>query len=331
MAETQSWARDEIDTKIIGLLFENARRNFAEIGKELGISKNAVWSRYRKMKYEGVITGATVQINFKRLGYDAVGTLLLDVEPSQLEQDSKYIEANVPEVFGPFLSASRYSLRAVVALKTISELGKIKDDLRRKLCIEEISSSIWTDVWFIPENLTLLPIQPVDANKKSVDNRVFDADEIDLHLISALAKDSRLSFRTMAEQLGVSIDTVARRCQKLNEESVIMSRIQVNPFKIGYSALANFYLRILPQYEVDTIIREIFPTPDVFYLMKCNGDFNICAMLMVKNVQDMLETGDRITRIPGVKRLETVPGPLTEKWPLPRTYTSTFARDTAAT
>jgi DNA-binding Lrp family transcriptional regulator len=323
----QSWAGDKIDTKIIGLLFEDARRSLAEIGREVGISKNAVWNRYRKMINAGIITGATVQVNYKRLGYDAVGTLLLDVEPTRLEHVSEYIKAKVPDAFGPFLSASRYNLRAVVPLKAISELGKIKDELTRKLAIEEIGSSLWTDVWFTPENLSLIPVRPIEAkNKKSDGDSVFDADEIDLHIIRELTEDRRISFRAIAKQLGISVDTVARRYQKLKEENIIISRIQINPTKIGYSALAIFYLRIMPQYDVNAVISVIFPTPDVFYIMKCTGDFNVGVMLMVKSIQDMLNTGDRITRIAGVKRIETVVSTVTEKWPLPRTYTSTFGR-----
>lgn len=132
MMSVQSCVRDKIDMKIISLLMEDSRRNFAEIGKEVGISKNAAWSRYKKMAEAGIIVGATAQINYKKLGHDAVGTLLLDVEPSQLEQVNNYIKHRVPDVFGSFLSASRYNLRAVVTLKTLSEAREYKRKAQKK-------------------------------------------------------------------------------------------------------------------------------------------------------------------------------------------------------
>jgi Lrp/AsnC family leucine-responsive transcriptional regulator len=325
---SQSLKRDKIDLKIVGLLFEDARRNFSEIGNEVGLSKNAVWSRFKKMTKSGIITGATVQINYKKLGYDAVGTLLMDVEPSQIEQVSKYIKTKIPDVFGPFPSASRYNLRAVVTLKTISELGSIKEDLRRKLAVTEINSSLWTDVWFTPENLSLIPIRPVEfMNKKSTENSTFDADEIDLQIIRELAKDCRISFRTIAKQLEISIDTVARRYEKLKENGIIVPRIQIDPTKIGYSAIAHFYLRVLPKYEVNAIISKIISTPDLFYVMKCTGDYNVGLMFMVKCIEDMLRAGDCLTNIEGIKRIETVTNTISGKWPLPRTYTSTLGRE----
>ena len=328
----QPCAKDEIDKKIIGLLFENSRENFAEIAKQTGISKNAAWTRYKKMIKTGIITGATIQINYKKLGYDAVGTLLMNVESSNIERVSNYFKTKLPNAFGPFTSASRHNLRAVVTLKTISELGNIKEELGKKLHLTEIGSSLWTDIWFTPENLSLIPIQPTEPlNKKMTDNGVFDADEIDLHIIRELSRDSRTSFRAIAKQLGITVDTTARRYKKLTKEGVIVSRIQVDPIRLGYSALVMFYVRIIPQNDVDDFIRAIFATPDVFYIMKCTGDFNIGVMLMVKDMQDVLRVGEVITRIEGTKIMETVVTKITEKWPLPQTYTSTFSRELVAT
>ena len=328
MTAAELLARDKTNIKIIGLLLDNARRTFSEIGKEVGISKNAVWNRYKEMTQAALITGATVQINYKKLGYDAVGTLLLDVDMQHIEQASKYIKAMVPDVFGPFSSASRYNLRAVVTLKNVSELGKIKDELQKKLATSEISSSLWTDIWFTPENLSLVPVQPiVISDKKTSNNRIFDADKLDFDIIKELAEDSRKSFRYMAKKMDVSVDTVSRRYEKLTEEGIIASRIQFDPRKIGYSGFAQFYLRIMPKYDVDAVISEIFPIPDVFYIMKCKGDYNISAMLMVKSIQDMVSTGDFIAGIKGIKRTETVASEITAKWPLPRTYASTLVRN----
>lgn len=330
MVQSQRGTKNEIDLKIIGFLLEDARRTFAEIGKELGISKNAVWSHYENMTIKGIINGATIQINYKKLGYDAVGIFLMDVDPPQIEQVSNYVKARLPDAFGPFLSASRYNLRAVVPLKTVNELGKIKEELRKKAGITELDSAIWTDIWLTPENLSLIPNRATELlNKKSTDNSIFDADEIDTHIINELANDSRMSFTVLAKQLGISVDTVARRYEKLREEGVIVSRIQIDPMKIGYYALAHFQLRTAPDQDVDAIIREIFPIPDVFYIMKCCGDTNIGVVLMVKSIQDMLRKGEYITGIRGLRRRETVVTALTEKWPIPRTYTSTLSRNLA--
>ena len=313
-------------------MFEDSRRNFAEIGEEVGISGNAVWSRYLKMKRAGAITGATVQVNYKKLGYDALGTLLLDIELSQLEKLNKYVRAQIPDAFGPVLAATKYNAILVMPIRNISELGKIKEDLSRKITVAEINSSLWTDVWFVPENLTLIPVRPVRTyGPESAGSSVFHADETDLTLIEAFAKDSRTSFRALARQLDVSIDTVARRYRRLMKENVIVPRITIDPKKIGYSALAHSYLKITAKHNMDAILNEILQCSDVFYVMRFRGDNSVGAMFMVKNIQDMFEKEEHIARIEGVKRIETVVSQVTEKWPLPRTYTSVVGRNIIAT
>ena len=89
MTNAESPIIDETDKKIIGLLFEDARMHLSKIGKAVGLSKNAVWTRYENMCKKGVITGSTVQINYKKLGYDAVAQLLLSVDPSKVEGGHK--------------------------------------------------------------------------------------------------------------------------------------------------------------------------------------------------------------------------------------------------
>jgi DNA-binding Lrp family transcriptional regulator len=319
---------DDVDTKIIGYLLENARKSFVEIGKEIGVSKNVVWSRYQRMVGAGIITGATVQINYKRLGYDCVSSLLLDVDQSKIEQVSNYLKARVPDIFGPYPRASKYNLVAVLTLKTMSELGILKEELRRKLAIEEINSSLWTDVWFTPENLTLIPVRPIKSPiRQLITNGMFDADETDLKIIRELTKDSRISFRTLAKQSGLSTDTIARRYYRLIKNSIIVARIQIDPAKIGYQATAHFFLRFLPNQDPDTIINQIIKIPDVFYIMKCTGEYNLGVMMMAKDIQNILKTGDTISLISGVKRLETVTSKTGDKWPGARTYTSTLSRN----
>ena len=316
---------DQVDRKIIGILLEDSRKNFSGIGKELSLSKNAVWTRYDNLVKQGVINGATIQINYKKLGYDAVGTLLLDVETSQVNQISDYIKKRIPDVFGPWQAAARHNLRAVVTLKTISELTNIKEDLRRKLQVADIESTLWTDVWFTVENMTLIPVKPTSYVTEKVNTaKTPSVDETDLQIISCLAEDSRAAFRSIAEKVGTSTDTIARRYKRLKKEGIIKPRIQVDPAKIGYSAMINYYLRVKPGFDTNSIIHKIICVPDVFYVMKCTGDYNIGVIMASKDVTGIITVGEYLSSIEGLKRIETMISPFRFGWPGSRTYTSTL-------
>jgi DNA-binding Lrp family transcriptional regulator len=324
MTNEKSLITDETDKKIISLLFEDARKNFSEIGETVGLSKNAVWTHYKNMCKKAIITGATVQINYKKLGYDAVAQLLLLVDPSKVEEVISYIKAKIPDVFGPALSASRYNVRAIVALKTIGELGDLKEDLRRKLPIAEVQSMIWTDVWFTPQNLTQFSIkQDIRSKNNIVNGKIFCADKTDLELIGHLAVNSRQSFRTIANEMGLSTDTLARRYKKLREKGVIIPRIQIDPAKVGYPGFLHYFLRINPEQDIEKIITKILSIPDVVYLMKCTGDYQISVMTAIRDLKQVIETGVLISKIEGLRLLETTINPSMAKWPVSRAYSST--------
>ena len=52
---------DVIDEKILGLLRENARRSFSELGRLVGLSTNATAVRVRRLEADGIILGYTVR------------------------------------------------------------------------------------------------------------------------------------------------------------------------------------------------------------------------------------------------------------------------------
>ncbi|KZF10607.1 AsnC family transcriptional regulator [Rhodococcus sp. EPR-157] len=51
---------DSVDEHILGLLRENARCSFSELGRMVGLSTNATAARVRKLENEGVILGYTL-------------------------------------------------------------------------------------------------------------------------------------------------------------------------------------------------------------------------------------------------------------------------------
>lgn len=58
---------DELDQKILGLLIENARYSYSEIGERVGISRVAVKARINALEARGIIEEYTAVINPQKL------------------------------------------------------------------------------------------------------------------------------------------------------------------------------------------------------------------------------------------------------------------------
>ena len=70
---------DRIDGEILGILTQNARVSFSDLGREVGLSANAVASRVRRLENDGVIVGYTAIVAGDARGPVASLEVFIDV------------------------------------------------------------------------------------------------------------------------------------------------------------------------------------------------------------------------------------------------------------
>ncbi len=70
---------DKIDRKILHFLVKNARMPFLEIARECGISGAAIHQRVKKLTEQGIIKGASLEVDPKSLGYDVCAIVGIQV------------------------------------------------------------------------------------------------------------------------------------------------------------------------------------------------------------------------------------------------------------
>ena len=63
---------DETDHSILDMLIDNTRTPFTDIAKKLKISAGTVHVRVKKMEEAGLITGSSLTIDYKKLGYSFI-------------------------------------------------------------------------------------------------------------------------------------------------------------------------------------------------------------------------------------------------------------------
>ncbi|MFI3305612.1 MAG: Lrp/AsnC family transcriptional regulator [Rikenellaceae bacterium] len=75
MAET---LLDELDSKILRLISNNARISFLEVARLCGVSGAAVHQRIQKLQSSGVITGSEFTLDLQKIGYETCAYVNLD-------------------------------------------------------------------------------------------------------------------------------------------------------------------------------------------------------------------------------------------------------------
>jgi len=139
-------------------------------------------------------------------------------------------------------------------------------------------------------------------------------DETDLAIIDKFTKDARMSFRKIAEELGISPDTVINRYAALQKEGVIRgSTIVINPKKIGYQAMAVFMIDTSPAHILATeatppdssqILDKLIQMPNIIVATKTVGDHDLLAISVTIDFEHLIQVRNDIQKIPGVKDMQ---------------------------
>src|SRR5216684_2970813 len=89
---------DDIDTKILMIMQENARISNAEIARQVGMAPSGVLERIRKLEEEGIIRGYSPQLNAKALGHGLLAFVFVRTEDIQGEHVTALKLAQIPGV-----------------------------------------------------------------------------------------------------------------------------------------------------------------------------------------------------------------------------------------
>jgi DNA-binding Lrp family transcriptional regulator len=128
-------------------------------------------------------------------------------------------------------------------------------------------------------------------------------DEIDKKIIKVLLNNSRISFRNLSKQVGLSTDTVIRRYEKLESEGAIRPIITVDYEKLGYQGVIFYFIRVFGHSDINTISAEIQKIPDVVSTLTASGLYDLMANACFRNIKHAFEIGRRIKQIPNIKKV----------------------------
>ena len=85
---------DELDRKIVGLLIQNARMSYSDIGQQVGISRVAVKMRVQALEKKGIIEEYTTIINPQKLGGAVSCYFEIETAPESLSEVAEILRRN---------------------------------------------------------------------------------------------------------------------------------------------------------------------------------------------------------------------------------------------
>ena len=119
---------DEFDYQILLILEKDPRKPYSEIAKTLGISNTMVHQRFAKLKKNGIIKGASLVLDERKMGFEwgaFTGLILKE------DSDSKAIIAElqkIPEVTECYYITGKYALYIRIIAKNSEHMREVLYD-----------------------------------------------------------------------------------------------------------------------------------------------------------------------------------------------------------
>lgn len=133
---------DDIDLKICKILSEDGRASFAEIARQVHISRMAVRERVMNLYRKGVIQKFTILIDSKKVGLDVAVFLLVKVKPHELDNVAEKLVEH-PNVVIVYATTGINALHVHAFVKDTTELERfIRTQIYTIAGVTEVESNI---------------------------------------------------------------------------------------------------------------------------------------------------------------------------------------------
>ncbi|MBC8224914.1 Lrp/AsnC family transcriptional regulator [Candidatus Bathyarchaeota archaeon] len=132
-----------------------------------------------------------------------------------------------------------------------------------------------------------------------------EIDDLDRKILALLTDDSRLSYREIAKQLGVSHANVSGRIRRLEELNVILGyTVVTDPEAMELYPLC---VRISagPGADLSQIGRDVSEMEKAHVVMRVSGDCELLVLAMCDDRQEAMDVLQEISEVPGIDKAES--------------------------
>lgn len=291
---------DVMDIALIAALEVNARRTCSEIAAQLGITRQTVATKLRRLLDSRVIS-IGCHTRAAAWGYSIVVMLGLTVRHAKLNTAAEGL-ARSHCVSGLILCAGKYDMIAWGGFKgTPHLLHFLTTDIAQVAGIEK------TDLFPLLREIKLrrgflaeIPeppfIYPSAAN----------IDATDQTLIRELRVNPRETNTAIAKKLGMNPSSVSRRIQSLLNEGLIHIYARVNPAALGYNTGATIGMRV-DLSRIDDAAKAMASFAPVSYVGVCTGGFDLFARATFRDQNALYDfIRGELSGVPGLVAAETM-------------------------
>jgi Lrp/AsnC family transcriptional regulator for asnA, asnC and gidA len=297
------------DRKIIYYLDLDSRQSFAQIGKKVGLHKDAVAYRVNNLLEKGIIKFVT-SINEFKVGINYL-RFFLTYQYTSSEAKKEIIDffVNNPYSVAVHSAEGHYNLVVLFAVKNTPQFFQQWNNMfceYRDHFSEQVFSVLCDSIEY---KFSFLLDEKDRVNEdRALIRRIDDGkpakiDELDIQIIKLIHNNARMPTTEIAKKLNSTAVTINSRIKKLVEKGVIL----------GFRALVDYSLIGYQYFKVDLILKDpkriheisdyIVKNPHLMGKMKSIGHVDLELVFFLQNANHLYEImNDLTSKFPEVIR-----------------------------
>jgi Lrp/AsnC family transcriptional regulator for asnA, asnC and gidA len=139
-----------------------------------------------------------------------------------------------------------------------------------------------------------------------LDLRLGKIDDLDVRILSELAKDASISVPKLSKKINVNSSVVYSRIKRLVKRGLIRKfTIVINDEALGFNVKALTGINMDSKLR-DNVLNELFKIPEVREVAEVTGRFDVLVTMNARSLDEMHQLiSEKIGRIEGVQKTET--------------------------
>ena len=292
--------------KILAVLSQNCRFKLApsQVGKIVGLSKEVVHYRIKKLEKEGIIKGYYSVINTRKIGFQ-IFFVYIELQNISQTKENEIIDKLIKHPSTHYITCcfGKYDILFDILANSIDDFDKILreifkefgqyvkhyeistllDVLKYVALMESFSKGINLNKEKFQYDFTFMK----DLENKKIDytSGKFNLDGKDFQILYFLSNNSTLQLKQIARKINVSSDTVKYRIKRLIKHNLIIGFYPIiNISMLGYHNYGLFLeLNNIEFEEKKKILNYLALHPDAIFCLKSSGQYEITLNVAVKN------------------------------------------------
>ncbi len=280
---------DKKDKRILYELDRNARQSLSQIGKKVGLPKNVVSYRIKRLESRGVIRGYYTVVDASRLGYFSI-RLYLSFQNTTPKVEKQILDHFIKNSRTWWVASAKplYDATIIMWVNDIKEFYTFWEQTLKSYgrYFRESLYSIYVQA--VHYNYEYLIDRKTKQDKPDIvgGNKRSGIDELEMRILRRLAGNAKTPLTVIAKELSVSVKKIQYRLKKLMENKIIIGfRTNIDLAKIGFhNYRLNLYLSDHSQKKkIDYYIAQ---NPYLIYINRAIGHADLEYELHFRNMDE---------------------------------------------